>query len=613
MKKALIYFVALAMLIMTLVVPTERFWAYEANLSVEVSASTVNIGDVVTVTVKVPGAASGPVSLYFPTELFECVEKSKNMNQVGGTIQISIGVGGLEKSESAVVKLKAKTSGKADIKVEATGDIYDDSTYEEVVLKSASTSVTVENKAVEPGPSETPTPSKSDDNSLASLKLSSGTLSPSFEYNVTNYTATVGYDVTKVVVSATPSNEKAVIESVTSDGNVNLEVGENTIQVVVRAENGVKATYTVVVTRKEESKPVDPEPSEGESSTDTETDTTDPDINEVLQWNGEQLYVTDGVPTEKIPSDFESKLLVINGEQMQGLSFKKANLVVLYLNNTNGAGSLYVYDEAKKSVYPFVKIAGEQSYVMVLSPDEETLAKVPEGYEKCTLSIEGKGGVTAFQRKERTVKASEFYLLYCMNNAGEMGWYIYDTVEETFIRYFEETPSTPVGGDVSDDTEWQNKYAALEKELNAAKMTQYIIIAIAAAVVIILIIVILVLALKKRGQEEDILEEEDSSEEEAKENETVVLEQKQEETVIAEEATVTEETVVVEEAVTEETTVEETVEEENKVEENTEEEFVVDTMTEAVKIERKPREADKTSKFSSKKDEESDLEFIDFE
>ena len=48
-------------------------------------------------------------------------------------------------------------------------------------------------------------------------------------------------------------------------------------------------------------------------------------------------------------------------------------------------------------------------------------------------------------------------------------------------------------------------------------------------------------------------------------------------------------------------------------EENTEEEFVVDTMTEEVKIERKPREADKTSKFSSKKDEESDLEFIDFE
>lgn len=567
MKKALSYFCVLSMLIMMLVVPAERFSAYEANLSVEVSSSTVNIGDVVTVTVKIPGAASGPVSLYFPTELFECVEKSKNMNQVGGTIQISIGVGGLEKSDSAVVKLKAKTSGTADIKVEATGDIYDDNTYEEVVLKSASTSVSVENKAVEP------TPSKSDDNSLASLKLSSGTLSPSFEYNVTNYTATVGYDVTKVVVSATPSNENAVIESVTGDGNVNLEVGQNTIQVVVRAENGVKATYTIVVTRKEEEKPIDPEPTETESQTgtETETDTTDPERNEVLQWNGEQLYVTDGIPTEKIPSDFESKLLVVNGEQMQGLSFKKANLIVLYLNNTNGAGSLYVYDEAKKSVYPFVKLSGEQSYVMVLAPDE-TVETVPEGYDKCTLSIEGKGSVTAYQKKARAAaKASEFYLLYCMNNAGEMGWYMYDIVEETYMRYFEDTPSAPVGGDVSDDTDWQNKYAALEKELNAAKMTQYIIIAIAAAVVIILIIVILVLALKKRGQEEDVFDEEDSME--VNEEQVEVLEQKKEEIPVA---------------VMEETAVEETV-----AEEVTEEELVVDTM--------------------AKEDGDGDFEFIDFE
>ena len=73
------------------------------------------------------------------------------------------------------------------------------------------------------------------------MKLSSGTLSPSFKYNVTKYTATVGYDVTKVVVSAKTSNEKATIESVTGDGTVNLKVGDNVIEIVVKAENGVKA------------------------------------------------------------------------------------------------------------------------------------------------------------------------------------------------------------------------------------------------------------------------------------------------------------------------------------------------------------------------------------
>ena len=598
--------VILCILFALICVALPDFSARADSLTVTGIPDEIKVGETFSVSITVPKNIGGSVYVEYSKDVLKVTECPLSDVGTGLTSYTAFFNSATEK-----VIFETKTTGTATISVYMVDAEYSDKDPSEALPNVPKVTKTFEiiNEVIPEVP-------KSDDNSLASLKLSSGTLSPSFQYNVTNYTATVEYDVTEIRVSAERSSDKASIASVTGDGGpVKLEVGQNTIQIVVQAENGVKATYTVVVTRKEESKPVEPEPSEGESSTDTETetDTTDPDINEVLQWNGEQLYVTDGVPTEKIPSDFESKLLVINGEQMQGLSFKKANLVVLYLNNTNGAGSLYVYDEAKKSVYPFVKIAGEQSYVMVLSPDEETLAKVPEGYEKCTLSIEGKGGVTAFQRKERTVKASEFYLLYCMNNAGEMGWYIYDTIEETFIRYFEETPSTPVGGDVSDATEWQNKYAALEKELNAAKMTQYIIIAIAAAVVIILIIVILVLALKKRGQEEDILEEEDSSEEEAKENETVVLEQKQEETVITEEATVAEETVVVEETVTEETTVEETVEEENKVEENTEEEFVVDTMTEEVKIERKPREADKTSKFSSKKDEESDLEFIDFE
>ena len=52
----------------------------------------------------------------------------------------------------------------------------------------------------------------------------------------------------------------------TDNGTVNLKVGENTIKIVVRAENGVKETYTIVVTRKEqESTPVTPQ--EGNTQT----------------------------------------------------------------------------------------------------------------------------------------------------------------------------------------------------------------------------------------------------------------------------------------------------------------------------------------------------------
>lgn len=534
----------LSMLIISLMIPTEAYKAYEASLSVGVSASTVKIGDTVTVTVKVPGAVSGPVSLYFPTDVMEYVSTSTEASVVGGTIQFSIGKGGRAASDTVTVKLKTKTTGSATLKVEATGDIYDYDSLEEVVLKGASTKVTVENQTTTPpdsgnegGGDTTPEPQKSGDNSLASLKLSSGTLSPSFKYNVTKYTATVGYDVDKVVVSAKTSNEKATIESVTDDGNVNLKVGENTIKIVVKAENGVKATYTIVVTRKAQETPVEPQPSDSEEPSGSDSEPTPPEVNEFLQYNGEQLSLVEDIPAERIPAGFESKLLVVNGQQMQGLSFTKGELKLLYLNNTNGAASLYVYDEAQQMIYPFIKLSSEHSYVMVLIPNEQE-APVPAGFESCTFSIEGKGTVNAYQMKEEVeettswnpfapeiflaspAQASEFYLMYCMNGEGEKGWYMYDVVEETYMRYFAATPSIPVGGEVSDDSDLQDKYDAVVKELNASKMTQYIIMGGEAAVILILVIVLIVLIVKNRRPEEDFFdgyeEEDDYDDEEEK-------------------------------------------------------------------------------------------------
>ena len=105
-------------------------------------------------------------------------------------------------------------------------------------------------------------------------------------------------------------------------------------EIVVKAENGQQATYTIVVTRKEKETTDTPQPSEDESQSGTETETTTPEVNEFLQYNGEQLTLVEKIPAERIPADFESQLFVVNGQQMQGLSFVKADLKVLYLNNT---------------------------------------------------------------------------------------------------------------------------------------------------------------------------------------------------------------------------------------------------------------------------------------
>ena len=87
------------------------------------------------------------------------------------------------------------------------------------------------------------------DNSLEVLSLSAGTLSPDFTGKTVQYTATVPNDVTSVTVTATPVNEFATVQSIT--GNDNLQVGTNTIKVVVKAQNGALAQYTITLTRED--------------------------------------------------------------------------------------------------------------------------------------------------------------------------------------------------------------------------------------------------------------------------------------------------------------------------------------------------------------------------
>jgi hypothetical protein len=97
---------------------------------------------------------------------------------------------------------------------------------------------------------------------LSSLELSSGTLSPSFSPTVITYTAGVGNGVTDLTVTPAVADLGATIQMRINSGAwsavpsgspsdvLSLNVGENPINVLVIAENGlVTKTYTVTVTR----------------------------------------------------------------------------------------------------------------------------------------------------------------------------------------------------------------------------------------------------------------------------------------------------------------------------------------------------------------------------
>ena len=109
------------------------------------------------------------------------------------------------------------------------------------------TEVEMATVATETRETAAPTPAKSRDNSLKTLSISPGSLSPGFLYNRTSYTATVPNSTSRINVTAVPSNNSGKVVSIS--GADNLSVGANTVRITVEAESGDRATYTITVTR----------------------------------------------------------------------------------------------------------------------------------------------------------------------------------------------------------------------------------------------------------------------------------------------------------------------------------------------------------------------------
>jgi hypothetical protein len=86
----------------------------------------------------------------------------------------------------------------------------------------------------------------SDDATLSDLSVNQGTLSPAFNPYTANYNVSVENSVSSITVSATASHPNA---TVSGTGSKSLNIGNNTCNIAVTAENGTAKIYTIVVNR----------------------------------------------------------------------------------------------------------------------------------------------------------------------------------------------------------------------------------------------------------------------------------------------------------------------------------------------------------------------------
>ena len=506
MKKLFGCILSLVMAVMLVFAPAEDVYAQGLGLSV--SSSSVAVGKTVKVTVSMPSG-------YFGTVVISSSDEGVLSN--GGDGVANIGdAAGYPTSQS--FSFTAKAAGTCSIKAYCT--VVGDAEGNDAggTITAASTKVTVTSgssdnssssnggnnnnkgngdtagnntgKGDNTGEDNTNKDNKDNENkeekkssnaSLSSLVISAGTLSPEFSSDTKDYTATVDYSCSSLAVTANPSDSKASVTSVT--GNDSLEVGDNTVSVVVTAEDGSTDTYNIVVTRRAEDDP---------DNSDKQQDLKKFDV------NGTEWTMVNDIPEDMVPEGFEHSKTAIDGLEYNTLHGTFGDLTLVMLQSDNG-NSLFVYDAAQNAAYQYVRINSESHFIVLLLPKVDD---VPDGYNEVSLSIEGKGVATAYQKKDdqSDEMTKDFYLVYAMNDRGESGFYTYDSAEGTYIRTNVTTPT--VSQEINDNS---------EHEIVSGIANKYLVLAAILVVVIIILLLLLVVFAAKNKKYKALSEEADDN------------------------------------------------------------------------------------------------------
>ena len=245
--------------------------ASKITLSVETDARSVGQGNIVTVRVvadNMPGITSfGPVVLEYDDKDAEYISFSQGKDISGsfvfvethdkGKITVSAQDQNLRNAEEGAedsaeepfrsenkvtlfmvsFRVLPGSSGNLNIRIDKTGSFVNDAGEEADVVKGNSVSISINPSSI------------SKDATLAFLTINNVDISPDFNPNITDYSATVARDVTEVQVTPMPNN---MFASLAISGNNNLQIGMNVIRIEVTAQDReTTMLYTIHITRKE--------------------------------------------------------------------------------------------------------------------------------------------------------------------------------------------------------------------------------------------------------------------------------------------------------------------------------------------------------------------------
>lgn len=223
-----------------------------ATLTITTSKSTVSPGESFNVTVSVGSNEAGAINLsasngtLSQTYVDLMSQSSLTISCVAGSSgTITINASGLVANYASETEGTQSASKSVIIKQPTPTTPTTPNTPSTPTTKPSTNTPT--KPSTKPSNPSTPTTStKSSNSKLSSLQIAEGVITPEFNSNVREYAVMVPNEITKLSIAASQEHSRATVRIV---GNEELQVGDNTVEIIVTAENGSTSTYKIYATR----------------------------------------------------------------------------------------------------------------------------------------------------------------------------------------------------------------------------------------------------------------------------------------------------------------------------------------------------------------------------
>ena len=246
----------------------------------------------------------------------------------------------------------------------------------------------------------------STDATLSSLSIDGITMTPSFDPQISEYSATVSRDVERVYVNAIPNNLQATVNI---DGADELESGENVVVIHVLAQDGIRwRDYRIYVNRQENYIP------EGSGFIDSQGVT----------------YTFMTFPTNlQIPEGFSQTTRTINGYAVPVFAKEGVVSVLVYVYNGTDEPALYFYNPMTGIANVYVPNTTVVTTGQVLSlTDVPSGVDIPRGFSEGTVVI-NEVEMNGYVNDEGA------FLAYMNDDSGNSSFYYYDPDTQKFYEY----------------------------------------------------------------------------------------------------------------------------------------------------------------------------------